>query len=67
MKNGKKRLSLRAKYRVLCMVNGKTAGGQALFLAIWKGIEEFGLTLLNTKHLLYLSKFCRFFASSCYI
>ncbi|WP_418713444.1 hypothetical protein, partial [Alistipes putredinis] len=36
-------------------------------LAIWKGIEEFGLTLLNTKHLLYLSKFCRFFASSCYI
>ena len=27
MKNGKKRLSLRAKYRVLCMVNGKTAGG----------------------------------------
>uniref|UniRef100_UPI003AB64AC8 hypothetical protein n=1 Tax=Alistipes shahii TaxID=328814 RepID=UPI003AB64AC8 len=33
-------------------------------LAIWKGIEEFGLTLLNTKHLLYLSKFCRFFASS---
>ncbi|WP_418457637.1 hypothetical protein, partial [Alistipes putredinis] len=36
-------------------------------LAIWKGIEEFGLTLLNTKHLLYLSKFCRFFASSSYI
>ncbi|WP_416995651.1 hypothetical protein, partial [Alistipes putredinis] len=36
-------------------------------LAIWKGIEEFGLTLLNTKHLLYLSKFCRFFASSWYI
>ncbi|WP_417000209.1 hypothetical protein, partial [Alistipes putredinis] len=36
-------------------------------LAIWKGIEEFGLTLLNTKHLLYLSKFCRFFASSLYI
>ena len=27
MKNGKKRLSLRAKYRDLCMVNGKTAGG----------------------------------------
>ncbi|KAB4104438.1 hypothetical protein GAQ70_19595, partial [Bacteroides uniformis] len=27
---------------------------------------EFGLTLLNTKHLLYLSKFCRFFASSAY-
>ncbi|WP_418379398.1 hypothetical protein, partial [Alistipes finegoldii] len=36
-------------------------------LAIWKGIEEFGLTLLNTKHLLYLSKFCRFFASSSYL
>ncbi|MFT0587419.1 hypothetical protein, partial [Bacteroides thetaiotaomicron] len=36
-------------------------------LAIWKGIEEFGLTLLNTKHLLYLSKFCRFFASSFYL
>ncbi|MBS5701496.1 MAG: hypothetical protein KHX11_20955, partial [Bacteroides cellulosilyticus] len=35
--------------------------------AIWKGIEEFGLTLLNTKHLLYLSKFCRFFASSLYL
>ncbi|WP_418422986.1 hypothetical protein, partial [Alistipes putredinis] len=28
---------------------------------------EFGLTLLNTKHLLYLSKFCRFFASSLYL
>lgn len=37
MKNGKKRLSLRAKYRVLCMVNGKTAGGQALFCRIIRG------------------------------
>ncbi|MFQ8590581.1 MAG: hypothetical protein ACLSAW_13095, partial [Bacteroides stercoris] len=36
-------------------------------LAIWKGIEEFGLTLLNTKYLLYLSKFCRFFASFLYL